>query len=103
MVQHASADDMIEVRPKLGDALERQLPQSRLWMLCLRFSFAVASMLALLKSMPVTCALRPSQRMFRGLRRAATGDEDAAVVAKGSSGQKEMGFGPPPLAVPGGA
>ena len=103
MVQHAGADDVLEGLPEFGGALDGELAHLEvvervLALQLLRERDALRADVDADDS-----SARPAQRVVRRLRRAAAGDQDAAVFAVGLGRPEEMRFGAPARVVPGAA
>ena len=101
VMQHAGADDVFEGSPEFGGVARRQLAHLEVLEVVLALEFLREARCSFaLTSMPTTLRVRPAHRVVRGLRRAAAGDQDAAVVAIRFVRPEEMRFGAPARVVP---
>ena len=101
VMQHPGADDVLEGLLEFLGALDGELPHDEIVESVLAFQVARKRDALLADVDSDDPGSRPAQRVVRGLHRAASGDQNAAVVPVGLLGPKQVRLGAPAPIVPG--
>ena len=101
VVQHAGADDVVETLAEFAGAFDGELSNLEIVELVFALELQLVRDAVFADVDSDDACPRPADGVVRGLRRAAAGDENAAIVAIGLVRPEEMRVGAPAIAVPG--
>ena len=100
MMEHAGADDLIEGRPQLADALDGELADLEIVELVLSLELLGVADAGRAEVDARHPGRRPAQGVLGRLRGPAAGDQDRVVLAVGLRGPEQMIVGAAPAAGP---